>query len=109
ANSGENQIVDPGGDTSLDGQPVAEGWIVAPHDSPLTGPNQIKQADVERIVANARTEALRTRAAIRDSGGSKTRMVIPVADTAGKIPGRYCSDSATGLSDSVMSGEGRGP
>src|SRR5262249_48660328 len=63
--SGPNQIVVPGSNTSLNGTPLAEGWLVAPHDSPLAGPGQIKKADVERIVTNSINEANLTRAAIR--------------------------------------------
>jgi uncharacterized protein GlcG (DUF336 family) len=113
-NSGDNQQVTPGGDLALDGTPVAEGWIVAPHDSPLSGPNQIKKADVERIVMNAIREANQTRAAIRldvskspPTAGPRAKMVIAVADTAGNILGLYRMHDATIFSIDVAVAKAR--
>src|SRR5262249_50249636 len=74
--SGANDQVKPDGTMFQAGTPVPEGWLVLPHDSPLSGPDQLKQADVEAIVDRSLAEANKTRAAIRDSGGAKTKMVI---------------------------------
>jgi uncharacterized protein GlcG (DUF336 family) len=112
--TGENQQVTPGGDLTLDGTPVAEGWLVAPHDSPLVGPNQIKQADVERIVMNSINEAGLTRAAIRldvsknpPTAGPRAKMVIAVADTAGNVLGLYRMHDATVFSIDVAVAKAR--
>src|SRR5439155_19610095 len=90
--TGDNQIVDPGGDLTLDGTPVPEGWLVSPHDSPLVGPNQVMQDDVERIVANSIQQAGQTRAAIRLPAGVRPRMAIAVSATAGNVVGVYRMD-----------------
>ena len=112
--SGDNQIVLPAGDTSIDGVPVPEGWLVLPHDSPLTGANQITQADVERIVTNSINEANLTRAAIRldvsktpPTAGPRAKMVIAVADTAGNILGVYRMHDATIFSIDVAVAKAR--
>lgn len=112
--TGVNQIVTPGGDLTLDGQPLPEGWIVAPHDSPLPGPGQLTQADVEQIVARSIAEADRTRAAIRldvsknpPTPGPRARMVIAVADTAGNVLGVYRMHDATYFSIDVAIAKAR--
>ena len=112
--TGDNQIVVPG-DTAIDGTPLPDGWLVAPHDSPLTGANKITQADVERIVANAIAEANRTRAAIRldvsrsppAPGAVKTKMVIAVADSAGNVLGLFRMHDATIFSIDVAVAKAR--
>lgn len=112
--TGVNQIVTPGGDTTLDGVPLPEGWIVAPHDSPLPGPGQLTQADVEQIVARSIAEADRTRAAIRldvskspPTPGPRSKMVIAVADTAGNVLGVYRMHDATYFSIDVAIAKAR--
>jgi uncharacterized protein GlcG (DUF336 family) len=112
--TGENQMVNPGGDESIDGTPVAEGWLVLPHDSPLPGPNELKQADVEQIVARSIAEANKTRAAIRldvtknpPQPGERTKMVIAVADTAGNVLGLYRMPDATVFSIDVAVAKAR--
>jgi len=113
-NSGANQIVDTGGDTSIDGQVVPQGWLVWPHDSPLAGANQLKSADVQRIVTSAIMQANKTRAAIRlnltkhpPTAGVPTKMVIAVADTAGNILGLYRMPDATIFSIDVAVAKAR--
>lgn len=112
--TGINQIVTPGGDTALDGVPLPEGWLVAPHDSPLPGPGQLTQADVEQIVARSIAEADRTRAAIRldvsknpPTPGPRAKMVIAVADTAGNVLGVYRMHDATWFSVDVAIAKAR--
>lgn len=112
--TGDNQIVTPGGDLAIDGEPVAEGWIVTPHDSPLAGPSKITAADVERIVNAAIAEAHRTRAAIRLNvsqspavPGVRTKMAIAVADSAGNVLGLYRMHDATVFSLDVAVAKAR--
>jgi uncharacterized protein GlcG (DUF336 family) len=65
------------------GQPP-EGDLVAPTAGPVGG---LIAADVEQILSNAENTANQTRAAIRLPLGSRTRMVIAVADLDGTIIG----------------------
>jgi uncharacterized protein GlcG (DUF336 family) len=72
------------------GQPP-EGDLIPPAAGPLGG---LSAADVTRILNNAEATANTTRAAIRLPLGSKTRMVIAVADLDGTIIGlRRMQDS----------------
>jgi uncharacterized protein GlcG (DUF336 family) len=72
------------------GQPP-EGDLIPPAAGPLGG---LSAADVTRILNNAEATANATRAAIRLPLGSKTRMVIAVADLDGTIIGlRRMQDS----------------
>jgi uncharacterized protein GlcG (DUF336 family) len=112
--TGDNQIVESDGGTALDGLPVVAGWIVAPHDSPLAGPNKITAADVERIVMNSINEAHRTRSAIRldvskspPTAGPRAKMVIAVADTAGNVLGLFRMHDATVFSIDVAVAKAR--
>jgi len=105
--TGTNQIVDTAANLFLSGTPVPQGWLVLPHDSPLPGANQLKQADVVQIVNRSIAEAQRTRAAIRLPLGSRTKMVISVADTAGNILGLYRMADATVFSIDVAVAKAR--
>ncbi len=72
------------------GQPP-EGDLVGPASGQLGG---LSAADVKQILDNAETTANTTRAAIRLPLGSRTRMVIAVADLDGTIIGlRRMTDS----------------
>src|SRR5712664_3596062 len=72
------------------GQPP-EGDLIPPAAGPLGG---LSAADVAQILNNAEATANTTRAAIRLPLGSKTRMVIAVADLDGTIIGlRRMQDS----------------
>jgi len=72
------------------GQPP-EGDLVAPAAGPLGG---LSAAEVQGILSNAEATANQTRAAIRLPLGSKTEMVIAVADLDGTIIGlRRMTDS----------------
>lgn len=109
--NGDLMPLDMGGNTSFDGQAVAEEWLVAPHDSP-TDPN-LKASDVERIIRAGIAEADRTRAAIRldiDNGfrpGAETRMVLAVADTNGELLGLFRMPDATIFSIDVAVAKAR--
>lgn len=105
--SGVNQIVDTAADLFLDGTPVPEGWLVSPHDSPLPGADELKQADVISIVNRSIAEAQRTRAAIRLPLGSRSKMVIAVADSTGNILGLYRMHDATVFSIDVAVAKAR--
>ncbi len=112
--TGLNFQIDAGGATTQDGQPLLDGWLVLPHDSPLAGSNQIKQADVEQIVARSIAQAEKTRAAIRlnvkknpPTPGVPTAMVIAVADTAGNVLGVYRMPDATVFSIDVAIAKAR--
>jgi uncharacterized protein GlcG (DUF336 family) len=72
------------------GQPP-EGDLVAPVGGPLGG---LSTSDVQGILSNAEATANLTRAVIRLPVGSRTRMVIAVADLDGTIIGlRRMTDS----------------
>jgi uncharacterized protein GlcG (DUF336 family) len=104
SSSGMNAIVDSGGDTTLDGQKVPDGWLVFPHDSPIGG---LTQGDVQRIVTDALIQANKTRAAIRLPAGVKTKMVIAVADKAGNVLGLYRMPDSTIFSIDVAVAKAR--
>src|SRR5262249_54302315 len=86
--------------TSSQGQPP-EGDLITPAAGPLGG---LTAADVARILNNAEATANTTRAAIRLPLGSKTRMVIAVADLDGTIIGlRRMPDSTVFSIDVAVS------
>jgi len=69
--------------TNSRGQPP-EGDLITPMPSPLGG---LSAMEVTQILSNAEATANTTRAAIRLPLGSKTRMVIAVADLDGTVIG----------------------
>jgi uncharacterized protein GlcG (DUF336 family) len=69
--------------TNSPGQPP-DGDLIAPTSGPLGG---LSASDVKSILDNAEAEANLTRAAIRLPLGSRTRMVVAVADLDGTIIG----------------------
>jgi uncharacterized protein GlcG (DUF336 family) len=72
------------------GSPAPEGWLPEPRaGSALTA------TDVASIVQNAIDTALRTRAQIRLPLGTRTRMVISVADLDGGVLGVYRMSDST--------------
>jgi uncharacterized protein GlcG (DUF336 family) len=84
------------GPTASAGQPP-EGDLIAPAAGPLGG---LRVTDVQQILNNAEATANQTRAAIRLPPGSKTKMVIAVADLDGTIIGlRRMSDSTVFSTD----------
>jgi uncharacterized protein GlcG (DUF336 family) len=72
------------------GAPAADGWLVGP----LAG-GTLSVEDVRKIVQNAFDRASVTRAAIRLPLGSRTRMVISVADPDGNILAIYRMPDST--------------
>ena len=114
--SGDNQIVNFGGDLFQDGLEVPEGWLVEPHASP-TGSSSLTAADVTRIIEQGIDEARLTRAAIRlninhikngfAQPGAKTRMVFAVADRDGNVLGLFRMHDATVFSIDVAVAKAR--
>ena len=109
--SGDLAPIDNDGSLLQAGQPVPEGWLVAPRSS-ATDPALTAEA-VDEIIANGVIEAERTRAAIRlniDNGfkpGVATRMVFSVADTNGELLGVFRMPDATVFSIDVAVAKAR--
>ena len=83
----------PGGSflaTVLSGGAAPDGWLVGP-----AGSSTLSVDEVTKIVQNAIDRANLTRAAIRLPLGSRTRMVISVADLTGNILALYRMSDAT--------------
>jgi uncharacterized protein GlcG (DUF336 family) len=85
------------------GQPP-EGDLIPPAAGPLGG---LSATDVKQILDNAEAEASLTRAAIRLPLGSRTRMVISVADLDGTIIGLRRMPDATVFSIDVAATKAR--
>ena len=85
------------------GQPP-EGDLITPMPGPLGG---MSAADVKQVLDNAEAEANLTRAAIRLPPGSRTRMVISVADLDGTIIGLRRMKDATIFSIDVAASKAR--
>ena len=85
------------------GQPP-EGDLIAPTAGPLGG---LSAAEVTQILDNAEATANTTRAAIRLPLGSKTRMVIAVADLDGTIIGLRRMPDSTVFSIDVAATKAR--
>ncbi len=110
-NSGDNFEVNAGadgrpgtGDDILfrNGQPVADGWLVTPHDG--VG---ISAADVQQLVQQGINTANQARAQIRLPLGNRTRMVFAVADSTGQVLGLYRMSDATVFSIDVAVAKAR--
>ena len=93
-------LVSPG---NSQGQPP-EGDLIAPAAGPLGG---LSAADVKQILDNAEATANTTRAAIRLPIGSKTRMVLAVADLDGTIIGLRRMQDSTVFSIDVAATKAR--
>lgn len=89
--------------TSSNGQPP-EGDLIAPVAGPLGG---LTASDVAQILNNVETTANRTRAAIRLPLGSRTRMVIAVADLDGTLIGLRRMPDSTVFSIDVAATKAR--
>jgi uncharacterized protein GlcG (DUF336 family) len=85
------------------GQPL-EGDLIAPIAGPLGG---LSATDVQTILDNAEATASVTRAAIRLPIGSRTRMVIAVADLDGTIIGLRRMQDSTVFSIDVAASKAR--
>jgi uncharacterized protein GlcG (DUF336 family) len=92
-----------GGPTNSQGQPP-EGDLIAPVNGPNGG---LSATDVKQILDNAEATANTERAAIRLPLGSKTRMVIAVADLDGTIIGLRRMVDATVFSIDVAASKAR--
>ncbi|HKN74211.1 MAG TPA: heme-binding protein [Candidatus Acidoferrum sp.] len=85
------------------GQPP-DGDLITPAAGPLGG---LSATDVQTILGNAETTANATRAAIRLPIGSRTRMVIAVADLDGTIIGLRRMQDSTVFSIDVAASKAR--
>ena len=108
-NDGTDYPVDSTGDTSLAGQGVPYGWLVAPHTSPAAtvanpGPTV---ADIEGIVAKGIAAADQTRAQIRLPLNTPAKMVFAISDEDGNILGLYRMPDATYFSIGVAVAKAR--
>lgn len=114
--SGADMQVKPDGTLHLAGTAVPEGWLVLPHDS--TNDN-IKAADVEKVIKDGIAQAEITRAAIRLNvlaapderslfrPGARTKMVLAVSDSKGEVLGLYRMKDATVFSIDVAVAKSR--
>ncbi|MFM9063539.1 MAG: dockerin type I domain-containing protein [Pirellula sp.] len=106
--SGADMRVKPDGTLYQAGTAVPEGWLVLPRDS--TNDN-IKAADVEKVIKDGIAQAEITRAAIRLNSdfrpGARTRMVLAVSDSKGDVLGLYRMKDATVFSIDVAVAKSR--
>jgi uncharacterized protein GlcG (DUF336 family) len=100
-NSGMNVNVAPG-QQYQEGLPVADGWLVNPHDG--VG---ITAAQVLQIIQQGIDQANQTRAAIRLPLSSSARMVFAVTDLTGEVLGLYRMPDATVFSIDVAVAKAR--
>jgi len=84
--------------------PPPDGYLISAAAGPLGG---LGAADVSQIIANAVTTAGETRAVIRLPIGSRTSMVIAVADLDGSLIGLYRMPDATVFSIDVAATKAR--
>ena len=90
-----------------DANVVPEGWLVLPHDS---SSDNIKAADVEKVIRDGIAQADITRAAIRlkdGRPGARTKMVLAVSDSKGEVLGLYRMKDATIFSIDVAVAKSR--
>ncbi|RMH17384.1 MAG: hypothetical protein D6696_15945, partial [Acidobacteria bacterium] len=81
---------------------AADGFLVGPRAG-----RQLSRQEVERIVAQARATAERTRAVIRLPAGQRARMVIAVGDVDGEILALFRMRDATVFSVDVAVAKAR--
>jgi uncharacterized protein GlcG (DUF336 family) len=99
---GVNVPVNTGGDLLIDGESVADGWLVEPRDG-----TNLTADEVRQIIEDGVAEAERVRAAIRLPLGSRTRMVLSVSDTDGEVLGLFRMPDATIFSIDVAVAKAR--
>ena len=85
-----DQPIDPAHDHYADGKPVPTGWLVTPHAG-----SSLSAAQVTQIINQGIAEAQLVRAQIRLPLGTRTEMVLAVADKDGSILGLYRMPDAT--------------
>ncbi|MBS0263369.1 MAG: heme-binding protein [Planctomycetes bacterium] len=88
------------------GQPVANGWLVQPHDA-APGLGGLTASDVKQIIEQGVDAANYCRAAIRLPFGSTAKMCFAVCDTAGNLLGLYRMPDATTFSIGVAVAKAR--
>lgn len=107
-NSGSDMQVKTDGTKYQDANVVPEGWLVLPHDS---SSDNIKAADVEKVIRDGIAQADITRAAIRLNKdlrpGARTKMVLAVSDSKGEVLGLYRMKDATIFSIDVAVAKSR--
>jgi uncharacterized protein GlcG (DUF336 family) len=81
------------------GASVPSGWLVAPKSS-LVDPT-LTASVVNEIITNGVNEATRVRAQIRLPLGTRTKMVLSVADSSGEVLGLFRMPDATVFSIDV--------
>jgi uncharacterized protein GlcG (DUF336 family) len=107
ADSGLDMQVKSNGTKYQDANVVPEGWLVLPHDS---SSDNIKAADVEKVIRDGIAQADITRAAIRLKDfrpGARTKMVLAVSDSEGEVLGLYRMKDATIFSIDVAVAKSR--
>ena len=106
--SGSDMQVKTDGTMYQDANVVPEGWLVLPHDS---SSDNIKAADVEKVIRDGIAQADITRAAIRLNKdlrpGARTKMVLAVSDSKGEVLGLYRMKDATIFSIDVAVAKSR--
>ena len=106
--SGSDMQVKTDGTKYQDANVVPEGWLVLPHDS---SSDNIKAADVEKVIRDGIAQADITRAAIRLNKdfrpGARTKMVLAVSDSEGEVLGLYRMKDATIFSIDVAVAKSR--
>jgi uncharacterized protein GlcG (DUF336 family) len=98
--SSANYLVAPKSSTG----PPPDGYLVGPNDGPSGG---LTSGQVDSIVMNAVATASQTRAAIRLPLGSRTHMMISVADLDGTLIALYRMHDATIFSIDVAASKAR--
>lgn len=101
----EPLIVAPAGT----GEPVPSGWLIAPSDATDAPPGvaPLSAVEVRSIIEAGIAEADRIRAAIRLPLKARTKMVLAVADTNGKLLGVFRMPDATVFSIDVATAKSR--
>ncbi|MFM8573854.1 MAG: dockerin type I domain-containing protein [Pirellula sp.] len=112
--SGVDMQILPDGTKYQDARVVPEGWLVRPHDSSV---DNIKAADVQKVIQDGIAQADITRAAIRLNvlappqpifgPGARTKMVLAVSDSSGEVLGLYRMRDATVFSIDVAVAKSR--
>ena len=100
--NGINLPIDSASNTSADGEPVPEGWLVTPHAG-----GGLSALDVGTLIDQAIAEANRVRAAIRLPLSRTTRIVFSVTDLDGNVLGLYRMPDATFFSIDVATAKAR--
>ena len=104
AETGMRMPVTPGSATAIAGKAVPEGWLVSPTAS---SDGLLSAADVEKVILDGIAEADLVRSAIRLPLGTRSKMVLAVADQEGEILGLFRMPDATFFSIDVAVAKSR--